>query len=609
MVSGSAQATQTAGPTVSPAPAVSPSPSPSPSESAPEPGSYATTTAFWDARHGLVAIAPPVDGGSPGGEIDITIDGGQTWWPAEYTRNSVTQIATAGSGAAWALDQCDSGDPACQPLLYSTRDGGQTWDEQGTDLTWISFTTPLDGWGVVGGSVSTDPGQSTLERTHDGGKTWTAVSDPCRSATGWPLRTVAFQDAEHGLLACALTAGAGGELHAVFATADAGRTWILRASTGTPETSSKPVGSLPYGGYIGGLVDTRDGTAWLFGDRMHVESSRDGGVTWRVLPIGGDGEASVGPWPLDARRGFAVTADPTQDGSILEATADGGSTWSVRHRFPAHVAPPALPPDADLYKGDLSIDTTGSPAWTGDAVPIRITTDPTGGGSDIPVAWVEVDFGDGTTKRLDARCEEGVETTHVFRHGGTYTVHVTAASGCSPAKPVDPSAATMDLRVYPAATAAQRAWPVCTPAQVTLHDGGTGMGLGNAATAVRIQNVSRRGCTLQGYPSVTLLNAAGRPLTTHAHRATGGAYLFPAVVPHRVALPAGGTATFEFAWTDNPATDDVPYAQACQASSRLRVSLPGWSGRVVVVDVLSGPCGGVIWVSPIVPGSRRIEFT
>ena len=587
-------------PTPSPTEAASPSSSPEP------PITQASATAFWDATHGVVGLTTwSQDGAETQGEIRTTADGGHTWWSGIPIRSGVGEIAVAGSGAAWVLSRCASDSAGCESTLYNTQDGGRTWDEWATDVTQVSFVDPLDGWGVVGGAISTDPATSSLRRTADGGRTWSAMTDPCPGLTGWTIRAAGFRDASNGLLVCALTAGAGGELHAVLSTSDAGRHWTLRSSTGEPE-QTQPVGQLPYSGYITTIAFTADGTAWLSGDRMAVEASRDDGVTWRVLPVGGDGQASVAPWPLDRTLGFAVTDDPDGPGSILESTSNGGRTWTVRHRFePDGADGPVQSNTPPTYLGDLSMDASPAPAWTGDAVTFHITTDPTGGGSEIFVAWVNVDFGDGTTKHLVGSCAEGVDVVHVYHRAGRFVPHVTSAGGCDAAKPVDPSMASMPVRVYATASAGERRWPACTVAQVALDSPGSRKAFGDAATSVVIRNTSRQGCTLAGYPAVTLLAAASRALPTHWRRATTGTTLSPAVTPHVVALGPGEAAVFEVGWTEDPGTAALTYAASCPASTAMRVGLPG-SVASTTVRVLSRPCGGQIAVSPVVSGSTAL---
>ena len=329
-----------------PTPAVSPSTAPtgsaeapSPSPTAPPPSvepttSYATATSFWTADRGLAGETIDQPDGGASGRLLSTTDAGRTWAVVMATGAPVLDLAVAGTADAWALTGCHVGS-ACQGRLYHSVDGGATWTSAPTDLSWISFVDAGHGWGVAGGSTSTEPPASALRRTADGGRTWTTVTSPCAGSAVGPLRAVAFRSATEGMAVCALTAGAGGELHAVLATRDAGAHWSVRASTGGA-TGGDRVGAIPYGGYIGGMVEAGDGTAWITGDRMVPLVSRDDGATWTPLGIGDPAADLVSAaWPLDARLGVALMWAPDRQATLFEATADGGRTWVERFAWAA----------------------------------------------------------------------------------------------------------------------------------------------------------------------------------------------------------------------------------------------------------------------------------
>jgi hypothetical protein len=99
----------------------------------------------------------------------------------------------------------------------------------------------------------------------------------------------------------------------------------------------KTFGHLPYGGYIKGIVDASDGTAWISGDRMAPLASHDGGVMWQPLGLGDDAANLVyAAWPLNARRGVAVMWAPDRQATLFEVTGDGGRTWVERSAWPVY---------------------------------------------------------------------------------------------------------------------------------------------------------------------------------------------------------------------------------------------------------------------------------
>jgi hypothetical protein len=613
---GSPSAGRTAPPsaaaTASPAPTTTPSAGPSGGPATDASTTQAVTAASWDSQNGLVGLALTGTDGSSFGELQVTHDGGRTWVATSDTRDPVVQVAVAGSADAWALTSC-AGDTACGPRLYRTTDAGQTWTAAVTDLTWVSFADPLDGWGVAGGFPGTGAGVPALQRTRDGGRTWTTLPSPCAGSKVGPLRAVSFPSVTSGLAVCALTAGAGGELHAVLATDDGGRHWAVRASTGG-EGDTKPVGRLPYGGYITGIVVAPDGTAWIAGQRMVPLSSRDGGITWRPLALG---DAAVdlvqAAWPLDARRGVAVMWSPERQATLYEATTDGGRTWTVRSAWPVTglgeglVPSPGPSSSPGIETWTVGVLVSREVVFAGDRVEITATTDETGGGTDLLVSSVTFDFGDGSSATIAGACTAGVTVVHAYRASGAFTPHVAAATSCDPAVAADLSVAEASVFVYPAAPAGSASWPTCDTTALHMSGSFVGAGLGNVATRITLTNVSRRACRLEGYPDVVLVGRGGRLLPTHATPASTGAYLFPTVVPHAVALAPGESASFMLGYTDNPLDQGVPYAVACPSSVAVRVILPG-THRFGTARVPMGACGGVVVVSPVVPGAAGIRF-
>jgi hypothetical protein len=225
------------------------------------------------------------------------------------------------------------------------------------------------------------------------------------------------------------------------------------------------------------------------------------------------------------------------------------------------------------------------------------------------MATATVDFGDGATVTVSGSCDARVATFHAYRRGGNYQPTVTAVSGCAGGPAADLASSTTTLHVFPSAPAASSSWPVCSTFQLHLAGGWSGAGLGNVATQITLTNVSAHACRLEGYPGVVLIGMDDQPLMTHATPATTGAYMFPAVAPHRVALAPGGIATFMLGYGDNPSGPGLtePYDVACPVTSAVRVILPG-THEFGMADVSIAPCDGVLDVSPIVPGADRLTF-
>ena len=267
--------------------------------------------------------------------------------------------------------------------------------------------------------------------------------------------------------------------------------------------------------------------------------------------------------------------------------------------------PSEVPTAPPLFIG---VNGVPSPAFAGDPVTLTVSS-LAGGGPSLPIATATVAFGDGTTATLSGACGPQIATVHSYQRAGDYAPTVTALTTCPDSQMATPTASFSPLHIFPSAPPASVSWPTCSTFQLHMAVGGTGAGLGNVATQIAVTNVSARACTLEGYPSVVLVGAGRRLLPTQATPAITGDYMFPAVVPHRVALAPGDVATFMLGYGDNPsgAAVNEPYDVACPVAVAVRVILPGTHEYGTAQGSIA-PCGGIVSVSPIVPGAARLTF-
>jgi len=170
-----------------------------------------------------------------------------------------------------------------------------------------------------------------------------------------------------------------------------------------------------------------------------------------------------------------------------------------------------------------------------------------------------------------------------------------------------------DLRL--AAPAAPRtalpatATPACRRSQLVAGGLGISAAAGTAILTIRVTNVSPRACSLQGRPTVSFLDAAGRalrvaePTMTLVRRAV--VPLVPQTGLLRPYAPLGDSPTAGFVVTT---ADDMMPAEPCRAVSAVRIALPSVPGSFTVGG-LSNPefrfavCEFSAGVSPIAVGA------
>ncbi len=299
----------------------------------------------------------------------------------------VDEFGLTDADHGWALSgRSDPPDRGRWPDVDGSR---SNWPTRGRS-PFITFVDAQHGWVVP--FRSTEDGPAIVQRTVDGGRTWTQTSIPSVYGIANGLR---FFDSTHGLLAFDGWGGKG----TLWSTSDGGATWAKTASL--PNAIVGPV-SFSDGGRNGWALAATNPSPAAMGigggnppaDELYV--SHDGGATWGLstlpappaglivntpLPellaspsVFGPGEAVLAAW-----YGTGV-AGATQ----LLVTGDAGASWTVAATIPSLYAVPIVALDAQNWiattpneAGTLTLEATadGGATWH----PIA---DVTAGGAD-----------------------------------------------------------------------------------------------------------------------------------------------------------------------------------------------------------------------------------
>jgi len=265
-----------------------------------------------------------------------------------------------GGTTAWRLGPGGSGRTALLTIQRST-DGGGTWTRGGVDCRPLGLCQHLDFIRSDRGWMATPDGIFT---TGDGGLNW---QRQWPAAYGGPFAAVDFTSVERGF-AVPLYAQ-----NTIVQTADGGSTWSPLAAFGATTLLTGV-----------DFTDASHGWAWTaaFGAAPALLATSDGGRTWveRALPPMGNvsavhlGFAGHGNgWLVDGNGEAWSTADggrhwralplsPARSCPLL-TTADGGRTWHAA-ACPADL--PGLVPAGDWVAGDGGIlhTTNGGQAWS-----------------------------------------------------------------------------------------------------------------------------------------------------------------------------------------------------------------------------------------------------
>jgi len=128
-----------------------------------------------------------------------------------------------------------------------------------------SFIDDLQGW-AVGGELEDGVG-SLVQRTTDGGRTWTVLY---ADGAGFSLQDVYFTDALHGWA----VSSSGTLVGNLMATSDGGHSWVEQFGAG-------PMESVDFTDSLHGTVEGWDGNS---PQHPITLTTSDGGRTWSTQP-------------------------------------------------------------------------------------------------------------------------------------------------------------------------------------------------------------------------------------------------------------------------------------------------------------------------------------
>ena len=321
-----------------------------------------------------------------------TSDDGASWKPLAVPTSRITALRFIDEQVGWvggfedrgiqvACQQAaPSGTPPCYGVVLRTQDGGHSWqtvlaiptdDVQGDPIMGLQAVDGQIAWALTLDPSPCQPCLQNLQRTTDGGRTWTRLLHG-------PIALMRFATGSRGWIA--LYDPAGSETATVEVTSDGGATWQsrLRAIDGGPAALDAASANVAWfltrnGGYCTasncdryGLYRTQDGgLSWTYLDNPkafavgctggHLAGPLFASVTtgWFGINLGAGG-ANVGPGGLMRSRdgglswhcattppniNLVTAADPlhlwaagddrsnNDQSSALYSSDDGGSTW------------------------------------------------------------------------------------------------------------------------------------------------------------------------------------------------------------------------------------------------------------------------------------------
>jgi photosystem II stability/assembly factor-like uncharacterized protein len=262
--------------------------------------------------------------------LSRTTDGGLTW-------RTVTTPAALGSNSGSVIREARDGNTltlAGYGAAYRTTDGGSTWttyqvlEESPSNGVYTVPTLRL-----AGSSTLLDfSGRTYLSR--DNGGAWQRVLGLDKADSGNGLHALWFFDARNGL-----ALGSNGSL---LDTTDGGTTWSRRtmadAAASGPVTgklqflpSQTPAPSAQSGWMLRAHLNTASYGYGPVGQpsTSSIWRTRDGGKSWEPPRSSATFVRATDVHFIDARQGWVIT-NPLAGGSTVQASEDGGDTWTTQ---------------------------------------------------------------------------------------------------------------------------------------------------------------------------------------------------------------------------------------------------------------------------------------
>jgi photosystem II stability/assembly factor-like uncharacterized protein len=284
----------------------------------------AESSIFWSTRVGLLGVGYCVPSGihCVGGAVERTTDGGRTYHVVLHTSEPVGLLTKVGSHGAIATP---FGGHA-----WRTLDGGRTWKP--FDYRPLFWATPRIAVRFTG-YVRRGSTKLALRVTHDGGRTWRRLADPCNRAVTYNAYA-ALVTAKLWWIVCVGLPAGGTADKAVFTTRDGGKTWRAGAANlGPPNV--RVHGGVGQIGSPDGLAFARNGFGLLTEAHGTLYVTADGGQHFYAerKVVRRDVDLAAGAAVFSGGVGYVLLTGKAGFPAHLVRTHDFGRTWQVVRRW------------------------------------------------------------------------------------------------------------------------------------------------------------------------------------------------------------------------------------------------------------------------------------
>lgn len=209
-----------------------------------------------------------------------------------------------------------------------------------TPITSVAPISATTAWAVAGASGAAFATGTTLVYTTDGGRRWRAKPDPSASTSGLGLWAVGFDGPLAGWATCTSQPATDMQPKAVQRTRNGGSTWTLETRTCVSPGEGAAVGAMSCVGYLPGTEILADGHGWQWTNRYGIAATKDGGRSWGQIAsrlVSDDINEVLAASLVSDTTGFVLISSSEAHpscpavgcGPELLTTSSSGQSWTV----------------------------------------------------------------------------------------------------------------------------------------------------------------------------------------------------------------------------------------------------------------------------------------
>ncbi len=222
------------------------------------------------------------NGSGPNSSILLSENGGTSWNILSSVPGTVSSIDFVTNKIGYLVSRPVNG--GANNYIYSTTNGGNSWNQIfAGSISTIKFLSPTTGFAMLRtSSSSSQPYSAGIYKTTNGGRTWSLVSSPLYSAATYG--SFSFSSPSNGWLLVGIEPSAGSENKYLYNTTDGGSNWSLVAQSKFSSSQTLVTsGVMPATGYVTQLQFISPQLGFMALARSGMYATDDGGLTWNLM--------------------------------------------------------------------------------------------------------------------------------------------------------------------------------------------------------------------------------------------------------------------------------------------------------------------------------------